>query len=184
MGAVNILRAFLPGLIESETGGTFVTVSSVLAHLCPANLSDYAASKAALSALHKSLAMELRQMGNTNVKALLVEPGQLGTTLFGWLETPNRFFAPVVETRELAKEIIARVDAGDGGVLRMPFYADWFSWYTVLPASFQILTRRLSHVDVVMAKSRDKRAMPSSILKTRNVVNSEDDGVVVEKDIL
>ena len=154
IAAFNVLKTFLPDILETGEGGTFVTVSSVLAHFCPASLSDYAASKAALSAMHNSLVMELRQSGHDNVKALLVETGQIGTGLFDGLETPSRFLAPVLETREVAKEIVARIDAGDGGVLRMPFYAGWVSWYSVLPASLQRLVRWMSRIDTVVAASK------------------------------
>ena len=182
IGAQNILKAFLPEIIESETGGTFVTVSSILAHFSPANLSDYAASKAALSAMHNSLVSELRQAGESNVKGILVETGQIGTSLFGHLETPNKFLAPVVETRQVAKEIMSRIDSGEGGIVRLPLYADWISWYGLLPASLQILVRWLSQIDTIMAKSNIKRSTkPKS--PARNLLDSSDDeGVVVEKE--
>ena len=139
--------------METGEGGTFVTVSSVLAHFCPASLSDYAASKAALSAMHNSLVMELRQSGHKNVKALLVETGQIGTRLFDGLETPSRFLAPVLETREVAKEIIGKIDAGEGGLLRMPFYAGWVSWHGILPETVQLIVRWISQIDTVVAAS-------------------------------
>ena len=99
--------------MASVTGGTIVTISSVLAHLAPANLSDYVAAKAAVSALHTSLSMELRGMNVVDkVKTILVETGQINTDLFEGVETPSSFFGPILETREVAKEIVSLIDAG------------------------------------------------------------------------
>jgi len=133
--------------------------------------------------MHNSLVAELRQAGHRNIKALLVESGQIGTALFGGLETPSKFLAPVLETREVAKEIMSRVDAGEGGVIRLPVYADWISLYSVLPASIQVLVRWMSRIDVVMASSNmGLKADTSRRLQNSNDSSAEDDGVVVEKD--
>ena len=103
--------------------------------------------------MHNSLVMELRQSGHRNVKALLVETGQIGTRLFDGLETPSKFLAPVLETREVAKEIVGKIDAGESGLLRMPFYAGWVSWYDILPATVQLVVRWISQIDTVVAAS-------------------------------
>jgi NAD(P)-dependent dehydrogenase (short-subunit alcohol dehydrogenase family) len=150
----NTLRAFLPGLVSSPTGGTIVTISSILAHMTPANLTDYAASKAAVSALHTSLTMELRQQGLTDkVKTILVETGQIDTDLFRGVETPSNFFGPILDTREVAKEIVKLVDNGDGGLVRMPAYARFIDWYMVLPAGLQMVVRWASGIDVALGKA-------------------------------
>jgi NAD(P)-dependent dehydrogenase (short-subunit alcohol dehydrogenase family) len=150
----NTIRAFLPGIIASPTGGTIVTISSILAHMTPANLTDYAATKAAVSALHTSLTMELRQQDLTDkVKAILVETGQIDTELFGGVETPSNFFGPILDTREVAKEIVKLVNNGDGGLVRMPAYARFIDWYMVLPAGLQMLVRWASGIDVALGKA-------------------------------
>jgi NAD(P)-dependent dehydrogenase (short-subunit alcohol dehydrogenase family) len=150
----NTIRAFLPGIIASPTGGTIVTISSILAHMTPANLTDYAATKAAVSALHTSLTMELRQQDLTDkVKTILVETGQIDTELFGGVETPSNFFGPILDTREVAKEIVKLVNNGDGGLVRMPAYARFIDWYVVLPAGLQMLVRWGSGIDVALGKA-------------------------------
>jgi short-subunit dehydrogenase len=150
----NILRAFLPSIMASPAGGTLVTVSSILAHMTPANLTDYAASKAAVSAFHTSLTMELRQQGLTDkVKTILVETGQIDTDLFRGVETPSNFFGPILDTREVAKEIVKLIDSGDGGLVRMPAYARFIDWYTVLPAGLQMVARWASGIDVAVGKT-------------------------------
>ena len=150
-GHFNTLRAFLPGIVLSPNGGTIVTISSILAHLAPASLTDYAASKAAVSALHHSITHELRQQGLTDrVKTVLVETGQINTDLFRGVETPSNFFGPILDTREVAKQIVRLIDDGEGGLIRMPAYARWIEWLIVLPAGLHRLVRWASGIDVAL----------------------------------
>lgn len=142
------IKTFLPGMLQSESGGTIVTMSSVLGTLGAAQLSDYTAAKAGAAALHRSLAAELRQAGHhEKVKMLLVTPGQLGTPLFAGIDSPHSFLAPVVEPVDVAKEIIKAVDLGIGDHIAMPLYARWIDWYSVLPVGLQRLSRDFAGVD-------------------------------------
>ncbi|KAJ5157438.1 uncharacterized protein N7482_008538, partial [Penicillium canariense] len=156
MAAFYLYQVFLPGIIaEAENGGTVVTVSSVVGQLSPAGLSDYSASKAGLSALHRTMEAELRD--NERIKMLLVETGQMMTPLFDWLRTPNHFFAPVLEPVEVAREIVAAVDSGRGGVLRLPTFAKLVNWYAVLPGAIQRVARYLSEIDSAVFSSLPER---------------------------
>jgi NAD(P)-dependent dehydrogenase (short-subunit alcohol dehydrogenase family) len=143
------LKTFLPALARNENGGTIVTISSVIGHLGAARLTDYAAAKAGITALHKSLTAELAQT-HPNIRTVLVTPGQLSTPLFYGVQTPNAFLAPVVEPVDVAKEIIAAIDGGRSASVSMPLYARWVDWYNVLPASLQRIARRLSGIDTAM----------------------------------
>ncbi|KAL9075414.1 MAG: hypothetical protein Q9157_004039 [Trypethelium eluteriae] len=139
---------------ESLTGGTIVTISSVLAHLGAARLSDYTAAKSGLIAMHASLRAELNEMtdvGAKNVRTILVTPGQLGTDMFEGVETPSSFFGPIVEPLDLVKKIVDMVQAGYSGELSIPAYARYIKWYGVLPASLQRVVRWMSGVDKAMA---------------------------------
>ncbi|GKZ83189.1 hypothetical protein AnigIFM56816_008275 [Aspergillus niger] len=165
LAAVHAYQVFLPYMLAAPDGGTIVTVSSVLGQLCAAGLADYSASKAGLSALHRSLEAELRQSGDeAKVKMVLVEPGQISTPLFESVQTPNRFFAPVLEPVQVAQAIVSAVDSGRGGVIRLPAFAMLVNWYAVLPASVQRLARYLSGIDgaVAQASSKADRADSSS----------------------
>ena len=133
--------------------GTIVTVSSVLAHIAPKYLSDYAASKAAISALHHSLTADLGGVDGP-IKTLLVESGQMSSDLFAGVETPSNFFAPVLEPVDVAKEIISAVDNGMGGVLAMPAYSRWIHLMKVLPVSLQRAVRSWSGCDEAMVKRK------------------------------
>ena len=125
--------------------GTIVTVSSVLGTTGAARLTDYAASKAGVTALHTSLSAELKQY--PDIKTVLVTPGQLSTPLFAGVQTPSRFWAPVVEPVDVAKEIIRVVDVGSSEVLAMPLYSRWVGWLNVAPVGVQRVVRWASGVD-------------------------------------
>ncbi|KAK7977472.1 hypothetical protein PG996_003527 [Apiospora saccharicola] len=139
------IKQFLPGMLRNETGGTIVTVSSVIGQLGAAQLSDYAAAKAGVTALHKSIAAELYEM--PEIKTILVTPGQLSTPLFRGVQSPHPFVAPVVEPVDVAKEIISAIDLGLSDHIAMPLYARWVDWYNVLPVGVQRIARRISGVD-------------------------------------
>ena len=132
----NTIRTCLPGMLASKTGGTIVTVASVLGKLGASHLSDYTATKAALIAMHSSLRAELNSSstapeGAESIRTILVTPGQLSTNLFQGVETPSSFLGPVVETVELAREIVKMVDLGMSGEISLPLYARWIDWLHV-----------------------------------------------------
>ncbi|ETS79108.1 hypothetical protein PFICI_08961 [Pestalotiopsis fici W106-1] len=139
------IKEFLPGMLRSEVGGTIVTVSSVIGHLGAARLSDYAAAKAGVTALHKSLAAELQEY--PEIKTIIVTPGQLSTPLFYGVQSPNSFIAPVVEPVDVAKEVIAAIDLGVSDHIGAPLYARWIDWYNVLPVGLQRIARNISGID-------------------------------------
>lgn len=146
LGPIYCLKTFIPSIIRSGRGGTIVNVSSVIGHLGAAQLSDYAAAKAGLSALHRSITAELAQ-AHPEIRTVLVTPGQLSTPLFYGVQTPNGFLAPVVEPVDVTKEIVAAIDSGKSAGLAMPLYARWVDWYHVLPVGVQTIARKVAGVD-------------------------------------
>ncbi|KAI1825757.1 short-chain dehydrogenase [Xylaria intraflava] len=159
------IKTFLPGMINNETGGTIVTLSSVIGHLGAAQLADYAAAKAGVTALHKSLAAELQEY--PEIKTILVTPGQLSTPLFYGVKTPSPFVAPIVEPIEVAKEIIKAIDLGLSDHIGMPLYARWVDWYNVLPVGLQKIARRVSGVDRGMKTFIGRKALDTIEKKVR-----------------
>ncbi|KAK5304727.1 hypothetical protein LTR99_003792 [Exophiala xenobiotica] len=161
----NTLSALLPYLTSSKnkTGAHIVTISSILAHLSPASLADYSASKAAVSSLHSTLCHELRCHPDpsvfSRVKTLLVEPGQLDTQLFADITSVPfyaHFFGPVLRAQDVAKEIIRTIERGDGGVIRMPFYAKCMPFFNALPGSVQLGMRWFSGIDRAIVSENKK----------------------------
>jgi meso-butanediol dehydrogenase/(S,S)-butanediol dehydrogenase/diacetyl reductase len=74
-------QAALPLMIEGQEGGRIINMSSIAAERPKTYLSAYAASKAAVVALTRSLAQEAAQFGIT-VNAVL--PGDVDTALKQW----------------------------------------------------------------------------------------------------
>ena len=150
----NVLRASTSPKNGSQSGLTLVTISSILAHLSPARLSDYVAAKAAVSSLHHTFTNELRLNEDlrTNVKTILVEVGQMDTEMFAGIKTPwyASFVGPVLEAKDVARAIVETIDGGEGGIIRMPFYATLVPWYSVMPGSLQMVLRWASGIDVAL----------------------------------
>jgi len=142
------IKTFLPGMIRTGAG-TIVTISSILGQLPAAQLTDYCASKAAVTAMHKALVAELKSTA-PNIKTILVTPGQLSTPLFNGVQTPSSFFGPVLEPVDVAKEVIATIDAGSSADLAMPFYSRWADWVNVAPVGVQALLRKFWGIDTAM----------------------------------
>lgn len=141
-------------MIRTGTG-TIVTVSSVLGQIPAAQLTDYCASKAAVTAMHKALVAELKS--TPDIKTILVTPGQLSTPLFNGVQTPSSFFGPILEPVDVAKEVIAAIDAGSSADLAMPFYSRWADWINVAPVGVQALLRKVGGIDTAMRTFRGRR---------------------------
>lgn len=140
---------FIQELGPSEYDKQFylVTIASALGIVAPAALSSYAATKSSAIAFHESWTFELDNMNFFNVRTLLVLPGQLNTTMFQGFAPPRQFFAPVVNSRKLAQEIVANCEIGMRGVLCAPFYSNFMHLLKSLPYAVIHLARRISKMD-------------------------------------
>ncbi|MFC4116607.1 SDR family NAD(P)-dependent oxidoreductase [Nonomuraea zeae] len=93
--AVRLTRAVLPILAENPEGGGIVHVASEAARLPDASIADYAASKAALLSVSKSLATAF---GPAGVRSNVVSPGPTRTALF---DAPGGFAEQLAERFDL-----------------------------------------------------------------------------------
>lgn len=143
-------------------------MSSVLGRLGAAHLSDYAASKAALIAMHNSLAAEVAAY--PKIKTILVAPGQLSTEMFGDLKLNalQRFVGPVVPVSEFAVQLVKMINDGRGGVLAEPFYARWIGALECLPWGAQKLVRSWAGVDTAMMAFKRIEGGATKTLKAEN----------------
>ena len=117
IGAYHSIRAVVPGMVERKRGA-IVNVSSGAAAMTALNWSAYAASKAGLDHLTRSLAFELAETG---VRANAFYPGLVETAMMQKLLTADAgklppswrsYFEHAVEKgRVFAPEVIARVIA-------------------------------------------------------------------------
>lgn len=87
---------------------------------------------------------------NPEIKTILVTPGQLSTPLFNGVKPPNSFLGPMLEPVDVAKEVIAAIDAGSSASLAMPLYARWIDWMNVVPVGVEAILRKMSGVDDAM----------------------------------
>lgn len=140
---ITILKEILP-LVTGEKRCFVVTVSSVLGIVNPAFLSIYSVTKAGLNSLHTSLSHEIT---TSNIRFLLVTPGQLDTKLFRFINPPKQFIAPVLSCRKLSQKIISRINTGERGVLMEPKYTNLLPVLSLLPFSIAEALRRFSQMD-------------------------------------
>ncbi len=108
-GPMEVIRAFLPQLIESK--GMIINITSIAGFMGLPYRGAYSASKAALMMLTEALRLELH---GTGVRVVDVAPGDFRTGIAG-----NRFYvendpkSPFYETYErILKEIDNEVDKG------------------------------------------------------------------------
>ncbi|KAL8963365.1 MAG: hypothetical protein Q9193_000362 [Seirophora villosa] len=169
----NLASLFLRPLIADATGGTLVTVSSVLGRLGASNLTVYTGSKASAIAFHTSLAAELRS--TPNIKTLLVTPGQLDTGMFSHIKLGRvrNFFGPVLEVRELAIKIVNTIDAGEGGTVALPAYARWIAWHQILPKAVQNWLKRCSGVDTAIGAPVEQVSSKTEVKNFQSESESE-----------
>ncbi len=102
LGAAAMARAVGRALTEAGTGGRIVNLSSVAGLTGLPNIGPYNASKAALDALTRTLAVEL---GPAGVLCNSVAPGTIATEMVEGLMTAN----PVLKERLVSKSPLARI---------------------------------------------------------------------------
>lgn len=147
------IKAFLPDMLEIKRG-YIVTIGSTLGYLSPARLSAYGASKSGLIALHESLTYELGTptFNTSGVKTLLICPGQLKTHMFEGVRTPSTLFAPELEPKDVARQILKSVKYGCRGEIKMPFYGNFLPIFRSVPWPVVAVLRYASGIDTSMKK--------------------------------
>ena len=88
------------------------------------------------------------------MKTILVETGQIDTPLFSGVNLPwyAHFFGPVLDSKDIAREIIRVIDRGDSWRVRMPFYAKIVggALWKCIPAGLMGLVRWGTGIDEAM----------------------------------
>lgn len=89
-GAFNCTKVFLPHMLE-EKKGTFTYVSSIFAEGVPPSMqAHYVSTKAALSALGRSIAVEY---GNRGIRSNIVAPGMTQTDMISGIPEKTKLLA-------------------------------------------------------------------------------------------
>lgn len=102
LGAAAFARAVGLALVEAGVGGRIVNLSSVAGLTGLPNIGPYNASKAALDALTRTLAVEL---GPSGILCNSIAPGTIGTEMVEGLMTAN----PALRERLVAKSPLGRI---------------------------------------------------------------------------
>jgi NAD(P)-dependent dehydrogenase (short-subunit alcohol dehydrogenase family) len=102
LGAAAFARAVGRALAEAGAGGRIVNISSIAGLTGLANIGPYNASKAALDALTRTLAVEL---GPAGVLCNSIAPGTIATEMVEGLMTAN----PVLQERLVSKSPLGRI---------------------------------------------------------------------------
>ncbi|KAJ2993151.1 hypothetical protein NUW58_g1931 [Xylaria curta] len=87
LGPLRAVRAVLPSM-RAKRRGNIVLISSAIVYMSLPGRGVYAASKAAIEAIHISLQKEIEEFG---VKVLIVEPGSFRTPWVANLKTPATY---------------------------------------------------------------------------------------------
>ena len=101
-----IMQVFSKFIIKNKIKGTLINISSIVGQLGFSDLSGYASSKGALTALTKSYAAE---MSNFGIRANTISPGFVKTSFFKKFKTKRK---------ELYKWTLSRILRKDGVNLR------------------------------------------------------------------
>jgi len=148
------LKAFLPNMVK-EKAGHIITVSSVMGVVGAAQMTDYAASKAALINLNESLRYELdKHYHAPNIRTTLVCPGHIMTPMFSHAKFPttwlNRFLFPALAPHTVAKAIIAAVDTQESREICLPIYVSVAKIGALLPSWARDLCQWMTDADYTM----------------------------------
>ncbi|KIR58084.1 hypothetical protein I314_06049 [Cryptococcus bacillisporus CA1873] len=153
-----VLKAFLPAMLRRGRGH-IVTMSSILAIVGAAQMTDYCASKAAVLSLHQTLRFELNSRYQTpGIRTTLVLPAYTLTSLFNRVKLPtNRIFdflCPPVQPRTVVKHVISALDDNESRVIRLPFYSNFARLcgdaVGLIPAGLRDFVQWLSGADHAM----------------------------------
>lgn len=100
------IRSFLPGMLERNKGH-IVNITSLAGTFAVVNLTDYCASKFGATGFSHSLALELHEMGKTEIKVTCVQPYTTNTGLVWHPKTRFPSLFPTLQPDFVAKEVVA-----------------------------------------------------------------------------
>lgn len=107
LGVIFCIKVFLPSMIAADCGHILVT-SSATAFGTVASVTDYSASKAAVTSIVEGLQTELKhKYGNPRVKASAIFPATVATEMFkGIDQRANGFTLPVLQPGQVAERML------------------------------------------------------------------------------
>ncbi|NXG36047.1 RDHE2 dehydrogenase, partial [Dromaius novaehollandiae] len=131
---VNILsqvwtcKAFLPAMTACNHGH-LVSVASAAEFLGVSKLSDYSASKSAITGLMEAIDAELYQAGKQGIKTTIICPSFVNTELARGIQTQNELLLPVYEAEYVASKIMDAIQKE--------------KFYLIMPLTFRLLAFKM-----------------------------------------
>lgn len=115
-----LVKEFLPSMVKNNHGH-IVNVSSLSSVLVPANVADYAATKAGLVSMTEALHLELRCRHNApKVRTSLCIFGFIKTPLFKGQMRISNFMMPLVHLDRVGESLANIIESGYGETLYLP----------------------------------------------------------------
>lgn len=153
IASYHLVSMFVPEMLYTKNG-CIINIASVLGELTPSRLIVYGATKGGLIELHNYLNQQINAHNSyaynrRGLKAILVCPGKISTTMFKDVDTPSKFLAPDLPPNELATEIIKTVDSKISSTLRRPYYSGLIPYIKILNQSYLDLLKNLSGMNRV-----------------------------------
>jgi short-subunit dehydrogenase len=132
-----MIREFLPDIIKANHGHV-VTIASMSSFVVPAQMVDYAVTKAGVLAFHEGLASELKHRYNApKVRTTVVHPTWVRTPLIEELTKQDSFKSFLLEPETVRDAVVKQLLSGKGAQIilpeRMSFFGlagirGWPSW--------------------------------------------------------
>lgn len=142
IAAHHMIAIFLPDM-KYNNQGCIVNIASILGELTPSRLIVYGASKAGLIQMHKSLSQKIKEFNhnyhdgqNIGLKAILVCPGKISTTMFKEVHTPSKILAPDLNPEALANIIVDNINQDITHCIREPYYTKLVPFFKELDHFF------------------------------------------------
>ena len=143
------IQAFLPDMIAAKKGH-IVSTCSMSSFLCPAGLVDYAATKAAVMAMHEGLCAELKYRYNAPfIRTTTVHPTYVRTPLTGsWEKSLENTKALQLTPEYVGGEIVKGILSGSSSQIILPRALAFTSALRALPWWFQEIARGATKNDM------------------------------------
>jgi all-trans-retinol dehydrogenase (NAD+) len=143
------IQAFLPHMVAQKKGH-IVSTASVASFVTCAGLVDYAATKAAVLALHEGLQQELKHRYNApEIRTSIVHPIYVRTKLVtSYAESLKRSKAIQIEPETVANAVVKQILSTNSGQITLPGWMGILSSLKGRAAWMQELIRDSSKKDV------------------------------------
>ncbi|EGR32342.1 short chain dehydrogenase reductase family protein, putative, partial [Ichthyophthirius multifiliis] len=103
LGPVSLIKKILPNMLDNNQGH-IVNVASIASIIPYIKMTDYCASKAALSGFHNGLRLELKNM-KKNIYTTLIYPQDDNTGMLKALQTKLKGILPIFDENMIAEKI-------------------------------------------------------------------------------